>query len=50
VEVPFEIMHLPELDALVAVPLKEPCYLHLERAQAQEHWVSLEIITRLKSR
>jgi hypothetical protein len=39
VEVPFEIMHLPELDALVAVPLKEPCYLHLERAQAQEHWV-----------
>ncbi|MBD2077258.1 hypothetical protein H6F86_25945 [Phormidium sp. FACHB-592] len=39
VEVPFEIMHLPELGALVAVPLKEPCYLHLERAQAQEHWV-----------
>jgi hypothetical protein len=39
VEVPFEIMHLPELDALVAVPLKEPCYLALERAQAQEHWV-----------
>jgi len=39
VEVPFEIMHLPELDALVAVPLKEPCYLHLERARAQEHWI-----------
>ena len=39
VEVPFEMMHLPEIDALVAVPIKEPCYLHLERAQAQEHWV-----------
>jgi hypothetical protein len=39
VEIPFEIMHLPELDALVAVPLKEPCYLALERAQAQEHWI-----------
>jgi hypothetical protein len=38
VEIPFEIMHLPELDVLVAVPLKERCYLHLERAQAQEHW------------
>ena len=39
VEVPFEIMHLPEIDALVAIPLKEPCYLDLERVQAQEHWV-----------
>lgn len=39
VEIPFEMMHLPEIDALVAIPIKEPCYVHLERAQAQEHWV-----------
>jgi hypothetical protein len=38
VEVPFEILHLPEIEALVAIPMKQGCYLDLERVQAQEHW------------
>jgi hypothetical protein len=39
VEVPFEVVHLPELEVLVAVPLQERCYLDLERVQAQAGWL-----------
>ena len=36
---PFELLHLPELEMVVAVPLQARCYLDLERVQAQEGWV-----------
>jgi hypothetical protein len=39
VAVPFELLHLPELEGLVAVPLQAQCHLDLERVQAQEGWV-----------
>lgn len=38
-EVPLELLHLPELERVVAVPLQAQCYLDLERVQAQEGWV-----------
>lgn len=39
VPVPFELLHLPELEGLVAVPIQAECYLALERVEAQEGWV-----------
>lgn len=39
VDVPFELLHLPEVGLLVAVPARERCYLDLERVQAREDWV-----------
>lgn len=39
VDVPFELLHVPELGVLVAVPAQERCYLDLARVQARENWV-----------
>lgn len=39
VEVPFEILHVPEIDSLIAVPVKNRCYIALDRIQDHEHWV-----------
>jgi hypothetical protein len=39
VEVPFEVLHLPELEVLIAVPLQKGCYLDLDRAQSEEGWL-----------
>lgn len=36
--VPFELLHLPEVETMVAVPVQEECYIALERVQAQEGW------------
>ncbi|MGI0486381.1 hypothetical protein ACN4EK_13155 [Pantanalinema rosaneae CENA516] len=37
--VPFDLLHLPKLGLLVAVPAQERYYLDLARVQAQENWV-----------
>ncbi len=36
--VPFELLHLPAVAVLVAVPVHEEGYIDLERVQAQEGW------------
>ncbi len=39
VSVPFEILHIPEIDSIISIPVKNRCYIDLDRVQFHEHWV-----------
>lgn len=39
VEVPFEILYVPEIASLIAIPVGNRCYIDLDRVQTQETWV-----------